>query len=393
MKKLILLFLALLLATTALPMAAMADTNPYASLLDGPPEQFTPEALISTRGPNLSGFYSHGYDMAFFTVTDGVGDSGWTFEVVVQGDSVEYSGMAKAVFSDGTIVNGVIEHFADGERITIVLPSDKVCQGRYATVISFRGVRGQEASHAIDVRNGYVAMDYAWDAGASTSPAYGFPNGSPYAPTPRTGTGSIQDIFYTDSVGDLCITPNPNLSGNNSTEPPTTEPPSNWAVGEVNAAITEGLIPLSLQSGYTNQITRAEYCALAVMLYEKYTGAEITERITFIDTDDINVEKMAAVGVVEGVGENRFDPDGLLHREHAATMLSRLANALGKPLPNHTAAFADNAEVSIWAFEGVGQVQAAGIMGGIGNNTFAPKDPYTREQSIITMIRLWNIVR
>ena len=128
------------------------------------------------------------------------------------------------------------------------------------------------------------------------------------------------------------------------------------------------------------------------MLYEYCTGSEITGRSVFIDTNDVNVEKMAAVGVVEGVGENRFDPDGLLRREHAATMLSRLANALGKPLPNHTATFADNADISPWAMEGAGQVQAAGIMGGIGNNTFAPKDPYTREQSIITMIRLWNNV-
>jgi hypothetical protein len=31
-------------------------------------------------------------------------------------------------------------------------------------------------------------------------------------------------------------------------------------------------------------------------------------------------------------------------------------------------------------------------MGGIGNNVFAPKDPYTREQSIVTMIRLFDMV-
>jgi hypothetical protein len=62
-------------------------------------------------------------------------------------------------------------------------------------------------------------------------------------------------------------------------------------------------------------------------------------------------------------------------------------------LPVRAATFADNAVVSSWAFESVGQVQTVGIMGGIGNNTFAPKDPYTREQNIITMIRLWNIVK
>ena len=90
------------------------------------------------------------------------------------------------------------------------------------------------------------------------------------------------------------------------------------------------------------------------------------------------------------IDNNLFDPNANLTREQAAVMLSRLADAIGKPLPNQAATFADNTAISAWAVENAGQVQAAGIMGGVGNNEFAPKDPYTREQSIITMIRLWN---
>ena len=176
------------------------------------------------------------------------------------------------------------------------------------------------------------------------------------------------------------------------TVPASSGDPSSWAVEEVNAAISAGLVPQFLQSGYRQTITRAEYCALAVALYEEYTGVEISGRVTFIDTNDVNVEKMAAVGVVEGVGGNRFDPYALLTREHAATLLPRLANALGRPLLPGPATFVDMGSVSPWAVTGVGQVQAAGIMSGVGNNTFAPKDPYSREQSIITMIRLWNAI-
>ena len=71
-------------------------------------------------------------------------------------------------------------------------------------------------------------------------------------------------------------------------------------------------------------------------------------------------------------------------------MLARLANALGKPLTITASTFADTGSVSSWALEAVGQVQAAEIMGGVGNNTFSPKGPYTREQSIATMLRLYN---
>jgi hypothetical protein len=186
-----------------------------------------------------------------------------------------------------------------------------------------------------------------------------------------------------------------------STQPqPAPDTPSSWAVEQVNAAIAANLVPQSLQSKYTLATTRAEFCALAVALYEKVDGKEIaTNRsISFSDTTDINVHKAATIGVVSGVGDNRFDPTAQLTREQAATMLSRLADSMGKPLidanqPSARQQFSDIANVSSWAVDAVGQVQAAGIMSGVGNNTFAPKDSYTREQSIITIVRLFDVVK
>jgi hypothetical protein len=123
------------------------------------------------------------------------------------------------------------------------------------------------------------------------------------------------------------------------------------------------------------------------------TGREITDRVTFSDTDDPYVEKAAAIGVVNGVGDNKFEPLARLTREQAATMLSRLANALGKPLETQDPTFNDSGTISPWAFDAVGQVQAAGIMQGMGDNLFSPKTPYTREQSIVTIMRLYEIVK
>jgi hypothetical protein len=172
---------------------------------------------------------------------------------------------------------------------------------------------------------------------------------------------------------------------------PQREQSSSWAVEQVNAAIAEGLVSLGLQSNYTQATTRAEFAALAVALYENVKG-EITGRITFIDTDDANVEKAAYIGVVMGVGENRFAPDSSLTREQAATMLSRLATAVGMPLDKQDSTFADNDQISDWAIEAVGQMQTTGIMQGVGDNRFSPKSPYTREQSIITIMRTFDIL-
>ena len=169
--------------------------------------------------------------------------------------------------------------------------------------------------------------------------------------------------------------------------------PSGWAEVDVATAIDADLVPPFLQSKYSQATTRAEFCALAVTLYEMVKGQKITENAYFFDTDDLNVKKAATIGVVNGVGNLMFAPDDQLTREQAATMLSRLADALGKPLAKHAASFTDNGKVSAWALEAVGQMQTTGIMDGIGNNTFAPKNPYTREQSIITILRLYNDIQ
>jgi len=166
--------------------------------------------------------------------------------------------------------------------------------------------------------------------------------------------------------------------------------PTEWARADVSQAVSLGLVPEDLQSSYTQAVTRAEFCALAAALYEAETGITIAERSTFSDTNETNVEKMAAVGVVNGTSPGVFTPNTALTREQAATMLARLAGAFGKPLPEVEATFADKSSVSGWAYEAVGQVQAAGVMNGTSPDMFMPKGPYTREQSIVTMLRMYN---
>jgi len=388
-KALALIFAMVVLLGTA-PMVALAEyTDLYATVRRLPPNQFTPEALLAVNGGQTGGYYAYdweGYaDYAFYWVGV-INDYDQWYDIVIEGDCIEFNREARLVYADGTVFNGVRETFTDGERLTIVFDQGKMGM-RYAVVVPWVTVRGKVESKIREGLNGSANTGHysvPVDAGGSFR----------YPVTRAGGVGSVKDILYTDERGDLRLKPNANLPGNgDDTNPPTTENPSSWAVSEVNAAISAGLVPESLQSKYTQTITRAEYCCLAVTLYEKYTGREITDRKTFDDTTDINVEKMAAVGVVDGVGNNKFNPDGQLTREQAATMLARLAEAMGKPLDKIASTFADNVLISSWAIVQVGQVQAVGIMGGVGNNTFAPKSPYSREQSIMTMIRLYNIVK
>ena len=172
----------------------------------------------------------------------------------------------------------------------------------------------------------------------------------------------------------------------------TGEQPSSWAKDQVGLAIDAGIVPQALQSRYTATATRADFCALVVAMLEKYLGWELTAEETFTDTDDINVRKAATLGIVQGVGNGAFDPNGELTREQAATMLERTYRASLRYLQGGgTSGFADSSSVSSWAADAVAKMENSGIMTGVGNNRFDPQGPYSREQSIMTMYRLYRL--
>lgn len=166
--------------------------------------------------------------------------------------------------------------------------------------------------------------------------------------------------------------------------------PSDWARAAVDEAAALGFVPVPLRTRYTQTITRAEFCALAVRLYEGLTGQEVAGRSSFTDTDDLNVEKAASLGVIAGMGGGIFAPDAPLNREQAAVILTSLARSLDAPLSPAAPAFADSGAISAWAADAVGQVQQAGIMSGTGGGNFSPKDTYTREQSVVTIMNLYR---
>jgi uncharacterized repeat protein (TIGR02543 family) len=181
-------------------------------------------------------------------------------------------------------------------------------------------------------------------------------------------------------------------------EAPNVSAASSWAREYINTAFGNGIIPASLQNNYRNNITRAEFCALAVALIETVTGRAITERQVFADDEgDTNIRKIGGLGIVTGTGTNAagerlFSPGDPIQRQQAALILTRAAGHLGKPLPNQAPAFSDNDRITSWAVEPIGQMQATGIMTGSGGR-FDPRGTYTREQSIITMVRMWNWVK
>ena len=170
--------------------------------------------------------------------------------------------------------------------------------------------------------------------------------------------------------------------------------PSGWATGNVALAISCGLVPEHLQTRYTDPVTRGEFCAMAANAYENATGNIITVRKAFNDTNDVSIQKMGGLEVVSGVGGGAFAPDEKITREQAATILARLLRKMNVPLkdaPEDYVDFVDKNDISDWAIEGVGHMKAMGVMQGTGNNTCSPKDNYTIEQAIVTLLKVYDL--
>ena len=130
---------------------------------------------------------------------------------------------------------------------------------------------------------------------------------------------------------------------------------SDWAAAELKKAEEYSLIPPSLESADVSKpITRSEFASLSVKLYEALGKTELkaAEVNPFSDTADAEVLKAYAAGITTGTSDTTFEPDALLSREQAATMLARTySKSMDKEAkPSGTAEkFADDGFISDWA--------------------------------------------
>lgn len=64
------------------------------------------------------------------------------------------------------------------------------------------------------------------------------------------------------------------------------------------------------------------------------------------------------------------------------------AKTISLPGSESTNSWADASQISSWAHEGINYVVGAGIMNGTGENKFEPQGMFTREQAIVTVYRM-----
>jgi len=143
-------------------------------------------------------------------------------------------------------------------------------------------------------------------------------------------------------------------------------------------------LPAAWASAYQDDpLTRAEFAALAVSVYENVMGHTVRLRRLYTDTEDRNAQKMGGLGVIGSTANKTFSPNAAISREEAMVFLLNLLENMNvslllepglsavitgeaspgedKPAESASAAFSDFGNVSVWAVEAVSQMKRMGI--------------------------------
>lgn len=172
-----------------------------------------------------------------------------------------------------------------------------------------------------------------------------------------------------------------------------------WAKDRVGVAVSNNLVPDGLGDDYRVNITRGQFAAVAVKLYEAMSGqaAPAAGGNPFSDTSDPVILQAAELGFISGLGDGRFGPDSLVTREQMAVMLSQVYIKLGGEIPAVTAtAFADDSAIASWARSAVAFMNEAGILSGKDNNRFAPSGEgggAKIEEALLVSLKMFEVLK
>jgi len=172
---------------------------------------------------------------------------------------------------------------------------------------------------------------------------------------------------------------------------------SEWATDYILDCMELGFFEDVEELNYKDNITREKFCEIVynMLMRRANNGIAVPSAFYFEDTYNSKVSALYYADIINGKGERIFAPDDYLTREEAATILYRVAEFLEIDMPQleydeSIPYYEDKEAISEWAFNAVFYMREMGIMVGTSETEFSPKETYTAEQTIATIIRMYS---
>lgn len=190
------------------------------------------------------------------------------------------------------------------------------------------------------------------------------------------------------------ITPLPDVNSIAQSEVFSDLTEAEWARESILSLCDKGII-----SGYSNKtfrpnnnVTRAEFLKMTVMLFGIKAADGAENKFEDVKKTDWHYDYVYAAlsnGIVDGVSETAFNPDGLITRQDMAVILYRAATFAGKTYADGEIFFADKDSISNYAADAVSAFSKAGIINGY-NNMFNPTNTATRAEAAQILYNILN---
>ena len=118
---------------------------------------------------------------------------------------------------------------------------------------------------------------------------------------------------------------------------------------------------------------------------------EMSSKITFSDIaghkNQVAIENLASMGVINGMGNNLFAPNQTMTRAQFCTIVVKALNI--KPLESRVFSDVPSGQ---WYSGYVGAANANGIVNGVGNSKFNPNGTITRQEAATMVVRAAKVL-
>lgn len=157
--------------------------------------------------------------------------------------------------------------------------------------------------------------------------------------------------------------------------------------GSLTHGFTEPVSRGAVAQMFVDLLEKASGRSADELIAEK--GVDINEN-AFTDTTSQAVLKANALGIINGTGDGKFSPESGLKRAQIAAIINRVARTLGVETDGFTHSFTDITGNYAWADAELGWPVSAGIVNGVGEGRFNPGGELKTQDAILIVYRAYK---
>lgn len=156
-----------------------------------------------------------------------------------------------------------------------------------------------------------------------------------------------------------------------------------WAQTAINSLAKDGVISGRNETTFAplDSITREEFTKLVVLAFGYPVSNNNSVEFNDVAKERWSYEYISAAykcGIINGVSDTDFAPGEKITRQDMAVMLHRVLKDKGIADIDTSKHFNDEDSISLYARDAVNVLAELGIINGVGDNTFAPKQDSNR---------------